>query len=164
MEPPHWVLVTVVRPAEQDAVCVQVEPSDMVWMKSKSVERSTLMSISVTEKALEEQEKLGQLLLSWLTVPLMHLSEERRVRSRFLLPKEFSQVKPEKLKSSKLLKLPVDKLPQEKPDDCFELQELSQFSGVLNTEASDQPARACCVKIAEAKKTVENVFFMMTMF
>ena len=72
--PPHWVLVTVEPWAEQEAVCLQTEPSAMPYMKSISVSYETDTCISVMEKALSEpQEIFGPLSALLLTLPVMHL-------------------------------------------------------------------------------------------
>lgn len=99
----------------------------MVCTKFKSVSLSTLTSRVVTENELSEQENDG--LLEEETVPTIHLSEPRAVRSLFL--KEFWQVKPEKSKLSYELNEPVDSPDQLKPELCFLEQVLSLLEGVL---------------------------------
>jgi hypothetical protein len=79
LAPPHWVFSTVVPPDWHDAVCLQVEPSDMEKMKSRSVSKETDTCMVVMENDVSEpHEKLGPPPEDWPTVPVMHFDCRRR--------------------------------------------------------------------------------------
>jgi hypothetical protein len=59
LAPPHCSFFTTEPPAEQNAVCLQVEPSGMLKRKSRSVSKETDTCISVMEKSLSPPEILG---------------------------------------------------------------------------------------------------------
>jgi hypothetical protein len=107
----------VVPLAEQEAVCLHVDPSGIPKTKSKSVSKETETCISVIEKAwLEPQAILGAEEVSLLTCPWMHLDWKPLRANNDRLEKELLQEKPEKSKPPKELKEPVGKVDQSKPD------------------------------------------------
>jgi len=82
------VLEIVLPLAEHAAVCLQVEPSAMEKMKSKSVSYETETCISVMENcSLDPHEIFGALLDFFETWPLMHLDYWSQTVSRVVLKK-----------------------------------------------------------------------------
>jgi hypothetical protein len=71
--PPHCSFVMVEPEAEQEAVCLQVEPSAIEKTKSRSVSKETEICICVMENSeLAPQEMLGVVGALLLTTPSMH--------------------------------------------------------------------------------------------
>jgi hypothetical protein len=164
--PPHWSLVTVVPEAEQDAVCLQVEPSGMSKTKSRSVSKETETCIVVMEKSWPDPQAIfGALPASLLTDPWIHFDwkSSRRASFRRLLVvfvKELLHWKPEKPKPPKLLKEPVGRVDQSKPDCWSVVQLLLVLDGLLKACAVSQlSATACCRN--RATKPAVNADFMI---
>ena len=72
--PPHCVFSTVEPAAEQELLCLQVDPSCIPYKKSSSVSTETDTCMCVMEKDLSEPlETLGLLCALVETEPEMHL-------------------------------------------------------------------------------------------